>query len=108
MVVLEDTPFVKDFYLDRFEYFFLNCLQFGIGLAMGFFLQADLLYLLFLLLFLYLRLQSNPEAHLPIYKKASIFVLHTTVYSMMGLIVDVLFVIFTGQAIGYRGSTSAV
>ena len=57
---------------------------------------------------LYLRIRTNPELHLPVYKKASIFVLHTTVYSMMGLIVNFLFVIFTGQAIGYRGSTSAV
>ena len=105
---MEDTPLVKDFYLDRFEYFFFYCLQIGLGLAMGFYLQADLLYLLFLLMFIYLRIRTHPEIHLPAYKKASIFVLHTTVFSMMGLLVNVLYVIFTGQAIGYRGSTSAV
>ena len=67
---------------------------------MGFFFGAEILWLLFIAFFIYLMLSTNTEFHIR-YKRLGVFVLKTIVFADIGLVINFLAVLFTGQPIAY-------
>ena len=103
MVVLEDDSAklkVKEqFYMDNFEFWLYTILQVLIGIAMGWFLAGDILWVAFIAFFLYLMFTKGVEDPTQRYKRLGVFCLKCVFIAVIGLVVNLVGVLFLGGTI---------